>query len=67
MLVLTFVIAVAALVVAILAYQRAAGAKDMDAQLSSLRARTADALAKMERSLRKQGPCEGGDDKGPLE
>jgi hypothetical protein len=50
---LVFLIAVAALVVAILAYKKAGGSsEDLQRQMESLRQKTADTLAKMEKSLR---------------
>jgi len=50
---LTFLVAVAAIAIAILAYQRAGGSKaDLERQLDSLKQKTADTLAKMEKSLR---------------
>jgi hypothetical protein len=54
MVVINFLIAVTALVVAILAYQKAEGSKDMKEQLTSLRERTADTLSKMEKAIRKE-------------
>ncbi len=57
---LTFLIAVAALVVAILAYRKAGGSsEDLQRQLESVRQRTADTLAKMEKSLRGEDKPEG--------
>ena len=44
--VVNFILAIIALIIAVLAYQRAGGTKD-------LRDRTADALNKMEQSLRR--------------
>ena len=50
---LTFLVAVAALVIAILAYQRAGGSRaDLERQLDSLKRKTADSVAKVEKSLR---------------
>ncbi len=50
---LTFLIAVAALIIAILAYKRSGGSKqDLQNQLDNLRQKTVDALSKMEKSLR---------------
>ena len=54
MAVINFLIAVIALVIAILAYQKAEGSKDMKEQLTTLRERTADTLSKMERAIRKE-------------
>ena len=55
---LTFLIAVAALVIAILAYKKAGGSsEDLQRQMESVRQKTADTLAKVEKSLR------GGEDK----
>ena len=54
----TFLIAVAALVVAIMAYKKAGGSsEDLQRQMESVRQKTADTLAKVEKSLR------GGEDK----
>ena len=55
MAVLNFLIAITALIIAILAYQRSAGSKDLKTQVNSLRKKTADTLAKMEKALRKGG------------
>ncbi|MEW6441837.1 MAG: hypothetical protein AB1640_12960 [bacterium] len=50
---LTFLIAVAALIIAILAYKRSGGStQDLQNQVDSLRQKTADALSKIEKSLR---------------
>jgi len=55
---LTFIIAVAALVIAILAYKKAGGSsEDLQRQMDSIRQKTADTLGKVEKSLR------GGEDK----
>ena len=54
MLVLNFIIAIIALIIAILAYQRSAGSKDLKDQIKSLREKTADTLARMEKALRKE-------------
>ena len=55
---LTFIIAVAALVIAILAYKKAGGStEDLQRQMDSIRQKTADTLVRVERSLR------GGEDK----
>lgn len=54
MVVLSFIIALGALFIAILAYQKAAGSNDLERQLNALREKSADALAKIERALRKQ-------------
>jgi len=51
MLTITFLIAVVALIIAILAYQRMGGSK-IDPK--KLREKTADTLSKMEKSLRKE-------------
>jgi len=53
MIALTFIIAVIALVVSILAYQRAEGSKDIKTQVNALREKTANVLKKMESELRK--------------
>ncbi len=60
MTILTFIIAVVALVVAVLAYQKAGGIRDLQEQAEALRfvadnlrEKTADALDKLEKSLRK--------------
>jgi len=60
MLTITFLIAVIALVIAVLAYQKAEGSKDLKEQLAALREKTADTLGKMEKALRKENK-EGGD------
>ena len=50
---LVFLIAVVALVIAILAYRKAGGsAEDMQRQIESVRQKTADTLARMEKSVR---------------
>lgn len=54
MIVLSFIIALVALVIAILAYQKAAGSNDLETQLNSLREKSADALSRLEKALRKQ-------------
>jgi hypothetical protein len=54
MVALSVVIALVALVIAILAYQKAAGSNDLETQLNALREKSADALAKLEKTLRKQ-------------
>ena len=54
MIVLSFIIATVALVVAILAYQKAAGSNDLETQLNALREKSADALSKLEKALRKK-------------
>jgi len=54
MTVLTFIIAVIALLVAVLAYQKAEGSKDLKTQINSLRKKTADALSKVEKALRRE-------------
>ena len=51
---LTFLIALIALIVAVLAYRRTGGPKDWESQMEGMRAKTADALSKMEKSLRKE-------------
>ena len=54
MVVMSFIIAVVALLIAILAYQKAAGSNDLERQLNSLREKSADALAKLEKALRRE-------------
>jgi len=54
MTIVNFIIAVIALIVAILAYQRTGGSKDLKIQVSAFRKKTADALAKIEKALRNQ-------------
>ena len=50
---ITFLIAVAALVIAILAFRKTGGSsEDLQRQMESVRQKTADTLAKMEKSLR---------------
>jgi len=56
---LTFIIAVIALVVSVLAYQRAEGSKDIKTQVNALRKKTADVLGKIEKELRKKDKKEG--------
>lgn len=57
--ILALVIAIVALVVAVLAYQRSGGLRDLRGEITSLgsgldalRAKTADALTKLERAVR---------------
>ena len=54
MIVLSFIIAIVALVIAVLAYQKATGSNDLETQLNALREKSADALSKIEKALRKQ-------------
>jgi hypothetical protein len=61
---LTFLIALIALIVAVLAHRRTAGPKDWESQLEGVRERTADALSKLEKSLRKEGKEGGEKDEG---
>ena len=50
---LTFIIAVVALVIAILAYRKAGGSSEgLQRQMDSIRQRTADTLGKVEKSVR---------------
>jgi len=51
---LTFLIALIALILAVLAYRRTAGPKDWESQMEGMRTKTADALSKLEKSLRKE-------------
>ena len=60
MTVLAFIIAIVALVIAVLAYQKAGGIRDLQEQAEALRfvadnlrEKTADALDKLEKTLRK--------------
>ncbi len=60
MTVLAFIIAIVALVIAVLAYQKAGGIRDLQEQAEALRfvadnlrEKTADALDKLEKALRK--------------
>ena len=60
MTILAFIIAIVALVIAVLAYQKAGGIRDLQEQAEALRfvadnlrEKTADALDKLEKSLRK--------------
>jgi len=55
MIVLNFIISIIALIIAVLAYQRSAGSNDLKTQLNALREKSADALANLEKALRKQG------------
>ena len=57
MTILNFIIAVIALVVAVLAYQRTGGTADLKKQvelMGSIRDKTADLLAKLEKKVRKE-------------
>jgi len=54
MVIVSFLVALVALVIAILAYQKAAGSSDLETQLNSLREKSADALSRLEKALRKQ-------------
>ena len=50
---ITFIIAVVALVIAILAYRKAGGSSEaLQRQVDSVRQKTADTLAKVEKSVR---------------
>jgi hypothetical protein len=49
----TFLIALIALIVAVLAYRRTTAPREWETQIDTLREKTADTLAKMEKSLRK--------------
>jgi hypothetical protein len=51
---LTFLIALAALILAIAAYRRTTAPREWETQMDALRDKTADALSKMEKSLRKE-------------
>ena len=60
MLTVTFIVAIVALVIAVMAYQKAGGIRDLQDQAEALRfvadnlrEKTADALDKLEKSLRK--------------
>jgi hypothetical protein len=60
LLTLTFLVAIVALVIAVMAYQKAGGIRDLQEQAEALRfvadnlrEKTADALDKLEKSLRK--------------
>ena len=56
---LTFLIAVAALIIAILAYKRSGGStEDLKKQVEDLREKTADVVAKAEKSLRGEDKTE---------
>lgn len=50
----TFVIALIALILAVVAYRRTTAPKEWESQIDALRQKTADTLAKMEKSLRKE-------------
>ena len=54
MVLVSFIIALVALIIAILAYQKAAGSSALESQLNTFREKSADALAKLEKALRKQ-------------
>ncbi|MEW6614552.1 MAG: hypothetical protein AB1401_03645 [Thermodesulfobacteriota bacterium] len=67
MTVLNFIIAIIALVVAVLAYNKAGGVADLKKQIESLgplREKAADILAKFEKGLRKEGTEEKPEEKG---
>ena len=50
---LAFLVAVAAIVIAVLAYKKAGGSsEDLQRQMESVRQKTADTLAKVEKSVR---------------
>lgn len=51
---LNFLIAVTALIIAILAYQQSAKSRDLKTRVNFLRDITADALSRMEKTLRKE-------------
>lgn len=56
---LAFLIAVAALFVAVLAYKRSGGSREnLEQELDALRRKTADALARMEKSVRGESRME---------
>jgi hypothetical protein len=53
MVALTFLLALIALVIAVLAYRRTSAPRERETQIDLLRQKTADTLSKMEKSLRK--------------
>ena len=56
---LTFLIAVAALIIAILAYKRSGGStEDLKRQVEDLRHKTVDVVSKVEKSLRGEDKTE---------
>ena len=56
---LTFLIAVAALIIAILAYKRSGGStEDLKRQVEDLRHKTGDVVSKVEKSLRGEDKTE---------
>ena len=66
MTVVNFIIAVIALIVAVLAYQRVGGVNDLKEQvtaLDSLREKGADLIEKLEKKLRREGNEEKQEDK----
>jgi len=65
MTILTLIIAIIALVIAILAYQRAGGIEELKRQIEagSLREKTADLLARIEKKLRKEESIENSEEK----
>ena len=59
MIVLNFIIAVLALIIAILAYRRVVGKDELREQTSALRKKAADALGKMGESLKPKEDAKG--------
>ena len=57
----TFLIALIALIVAVSAYRRTTAPREWETQMDALRQKSADALAKLEKSIRKE---ESGKDEG---
>jgi hypothetical protein len=51
---LTFLIAVVALILAIMAYRRTTAPREWETQMDAMREKTADALSRMEKSIRKE-------------
>jgi ABC-type transporter MlaC component len=51
---ITFLMALGALVLAVIAYRRTAAPSEWENQMNALRDKTADTLSKMEKSLRKE-------------
>lgn len=63
MTVLNFIIAIIALVIAILAYQRTSEKGELRKQIDSLRQKTADVLSKTEKALRSKEEKKGNNKK----
>ncbi len=51
---LTFLIALVALIIAVMAYRRTTAPRELETQMDALRDKTADALSRMEKSVRRE-------------